>query len=85
MSILKDVAKKIQTVLGPVADNLGKTTQFIKRQRKFTGSKFIKTLVFGFMQKPESTLDELVNNGVLNDCAGTGLQPVSERFCYTIQ
>ena len=44
MTILRDVGKKIQTILGTKADTLGKATDFIKRKRKFTGSTFIKTL-----------------------------------------
>jgi len=67
MNLLKDVAKTIQTILGTKADHLGKATGFIKRERKFTGSKFIKTLVFGWMQKPEATLEELTQSGLLND------------------
>jgi hypothetical protein len=60
MTILTDVGNLIQTILGPVADALGKSTGFIKRKRKFTGSTFIKTLVFGWMQKPQASLEELV-------------------------
>lgn len=79
MSLLSGVAQKIQTVLGSVADNLGKSTGFIKRQRKFTGSKFIKTLVFGWIQKPEASLDELTQSGVLNDVEITN-QGLDKRF-----
>ncbi len=32
---------------------------FIKRQRKLTGSKFVQTLVFGWLANPQSTLGEL--------------------------
>jgi len=90
MTILRDVGKKIQTILGPVADTLGKATGFIKRTRKFTGSTFIKTLTFGWMQKPEATLEELVQSGVLNDIkiSAQGLDkrftPESANFARTI-
>jgi hypothetical protein len=79
MTILTDVGKKIQTILGSVADELGKTTGFIKRKRKFTGSTFIKTLVFGWMQEPEATLEELVQAGVLNDIE-VSAQGLDKRF-----
>ena len=69
--------EKIQTILGPVADTLGKATGFIKR--KFSGSTFIKTLVFGWMQKPEATLEELVQAGVLNDIE-VSAQGLDKRF-----
>ena len=77
MTILRDVGKKIQTILGPVADTLGKATGFIKR--KFSGSTFIKTLVFGWMQKPQATLEELVQSGVLNDIE-ISAQGLDKRF-----
>ncbi|EDN65436.1 conserved hypothetical protein [Beggiatoa sp. PS] len=79
MTILRDVGKKIQTILGTKADTLGKATDFIKRKRKFTGSTFIKTLVFGWMQKPEATLEELVQAGVLNDIE-ISAQGLDKRF-----
>ncbi len=88
MTILKNVGKKIQTILGPVADKLGKATGFIKR--KFTGSTFIKTLVFGWMQKPEATLENQVQAGVLNDIeiSAQGLDkrftPESAEFSRTV-
>ena len=79
MNILRNLGKKIQTILGPVADKLGKSTGFIKRKRLFTGSTFIKTLVFGWMQKPEATLEELVQAGVLNDIE-VSAQGLDKRF-----
>ncbi|HID99476.1 MAG TPA: IS4 family transposase, partial [Thiotrichaceae bacterium] len=88
--ILRDVGKKIQTILGTKADTLGKATGFIKRTRKFTGSTFIKTLVFGFLQKPEATLEELVQAGVLNEIeiSAQGLDkrftPESANFSRTV-
>ena len=77
MDILPDIAKTIRTILGPIADSLGKTTGFIKR--KFTGSKFIKTIVFGWMQKPEATLEELTQCGLLNNVE-ISAQGLDKRF-----
>ena len=73
------MTKKIQTILGSCADSLGKSTGFIKRQRQLSGSTFIKTLVFGWMQKPEASLDELTQSGVLNDVKITP-QGLDKRF-----
>ena len=77
MIILRNIGKTIQTILGSVAEALGKSTWFIKR--KFTGSTFIKTLVFGWMQKPEASLEELVQSGVLNDIEISS-QGLDKRF-----
>jgi hypothetical protein len=56
MTILTDVGNLIQTILGPVADSLVQSTKFIKRKRELSGSTFIKTLVFGWMQNQKHLL-----------------------------
>ena len=59
MDIISPVTTAMQTVLTKVADAAGISTGFIKRKRKFTGSGFAQTLVFGWLSNPESTYDEL--------------------------
>jgi hypothetical protein len=59
MNILSQVTKAMQAVLTEAADLLAYKTGFIKRLRKLTGSGFIQTLVFGWLKKPDSTLEEL--------------------------
>jgi len=54
-------------VLGATADQLAKTTGFIKRQRKLTGAKLVRALTLGFLQKPTATLEELTPSGVLTE------------------
>ena len=98
MYTLAELAKKIQTVLGATADQLAKTTGFIKRQRKLTGAKFVRALTLGFLQKPAATLEELAQSGVLNEVeispqgldkrfteeAATFLQQVLEEAVKTV-
>jgi len=59
MKILSQVAKSMQVVLTKAADIIGRKTGFIKRQREFSGSGFVQTLVFGWLSNPDSTLEEL--------------------------
>jgi len=59
MSNLVDVADTMQTVLEEEANKLARETEFIKRQRKFSGASFAQALVFGWMANPESSLEEL--------------------------
>ena len=47
MAIVSQVVSGMQTVLTTVSDRAAKTTGFIKRQRKLTGSGFVQMLVFG--------------------------------------
>jgi len=60
MSIVPKIAKTMQDILTTNADIRAKETGFVKRQRKFSGSTFAQTLVFGWLHKPEATLDDLV-------------------------
>ena len=59
MSIVSQVTNAMQAVLTRVADIIGRETSFIQRQRKFSGSGFVQTLVFGWLSNPEATLEEL--------------------------
>ncbi len=67
MSILTQVAKAMQVVLTKTADIIGHETGFIQRQRKFSGSSFIQTLVFGWLDEPEATLEELCQTAAVLD------------------
>ena len=67
MDILTRVAKAMQVVLTKTADIIGRETGFIQRQRKFSGSGFIQTLVFGWLSNPEATLEELCQTAAALD------------------
>lgn len=58
-AIISQVSQAMQTVLTDIADELARTSNFIKRQVKVTGSNFCQTLVMGWLGKPEATLEEL--------------------------
>lgn len=64
MDILTRIADAMQGVLTETADTIAIETGFVKRQRKVTGSKFVQTLVFGWLDNPDATLDELTQAGV---------------------
>lgn len=76
---LNQVSETMQTVLNETADNLARTTGFIKRRVKVTGANFTQTLVFGWMSNPSATLEELTQTG-----AAVGLeitpQGLDQRF-----
>lgn len=59
MTIIAQVSEALRNVLGEKADALGKSTKFVKRQMKVTGSWFAQTLVFGWQMNPVATLEEL--------------------------
>ena len=65
MPIFHDVAQAIQSIFSEETDELAKETGFIKRERKITGSRFIKTLMFGWMQSP--SVEGLARAGCTHD------------------
>ena len=59
MDIISQGAKGMQAVLTYAANIIAFNTGFIQRLRKFTGSVFVQTLVFGWLSNPKATLEEL--------------------------
>jgi len=59
MNIIPQVAKGIQYVLTSVSDFIAGESGFIQRLRKLSGSGFVQTLVFGWLENPRATLEEL--------------------------
>lgn len=63
MTTVAQLSRALQTVLTERADRAAKATGFVRRRRKLTGSKWVQTLVFGWMSNPDSTLSELCSAG----------------------
>lgn len=59
MVTLTHLAETLQTVLTVVADAIAHETRFVKRASKMTGAKFAQTLVFGWLDNPEATYEQL--------------------------
>src|SRR4051812_43668189 len=59
---LTDLASQLQTLFTADADRAAADSQFIRRQRKLSGSAFAQWLVFGGLADPQSPLDELVGS-----------------------
>lgn len=49
----------LQNLLMKDANDLGRTSGFIQRQRKVTGASFAQALVFGWQSNPKASLEEL--------------------------
>jgi hypothetical protein len=54
-----DVARALQSVFTSTADLAARATRFRQRQSKLTGSVFVQALTFGWLNKPEATLEDL--------------------------
>jgi len=73
------IAKVLQNLFNERADELAKQTGFICRERKLTGSKFVKTLLFGWLQKDTPTVEGLARAGVSHDLR-ISAQGIDQRF-----
>jgi hypothetical protein len=55
----------LQQFFGDVAEEIGRATGFVQRTSKLTGAVFLATLVLGWLEQPEATLNELVQYSAL--------------------
>ena len=56
---IKDMGESIQAFFGDIADKTAKTTKFVQRKSKLTGSLFLQIFVLGFLRNPTSSLNDL--------------------------
>ena len=79
MSSIEEVVQALQEVLGPSADEKGRGSGFIQRERAMSGSQFARMLVFGWWSNPQATLEDLAQMGA---SVGIGIssQGLDQRF-----
>ena len=73
------VTRALQSVFTSTADLAARQTGFRKRESKLTGSLFVQGLTFGWLNKPESTLEELAQ-AVVTLGVPISAQGVDQRF-----
>jgi Transposase DDE domain len=76
---ITQISDAMETVLDQVPEQNARTTGFIRRQRKLTAAVFVKTLVFGFLAKPDASIDELTGIAATLGVTVTP-QALDERF-----
>ena len=79
MSTVAQVSKAMQHVLMEVADEAGRMSGFIQRERKLSGSSFVRAMVFGWMSNGEASLSEL-NQAAASVGVGISTQGLDRRF-----
>lgn len=80
MGIVARVAKAMQQVLGPDADEAAQACQVIQRERKFTAATLAQTFVLGFLAKPDAKDEELAQTAAL---CGVEVTPQAVEQRYT--
>ncbi len=73
------IAAVLQKLFNERANELAKETGFISRERKLTESKFVKTLLFGWLQKDMPSVEGLARAGVSHDLR-ISAQGIDQRF-----
>ena len=79
MSIFATIAQAMQSVFNEEANELAIKTGFIKRQRKITGSNFIKTLLFAWFQPSCPSVEGLARAGFTHELY-ISAQGLDKRF-----
>lgn len=71
VGIVERIPPALQAIFGPVADEAAKRCGFIRRERGFSGSEFVRALVFGWLARPHAAIESLAETlGI----SGSGLQ-----------
>lgn len=65
MSILQQVPDKMQTILETAPDEAAIHTGCVKRKRKLTGSTLTQILVFGWLENPEASYQQLTETAAM--------------------
>src|SRR5438309_1902091 len=95
MNNVTQVAETVQRILGEEGEQVAHEVGFIQRERVLSGADFVQSLILGWLQEPEITLDGLtqvlerrevsISASELSQRftpeAATLLQRVLERLC----
>ncbi len=79
MTNIAELATIMQTILMDTANNLARTTGFVRRQRKLTGATFVQALVFGWLSKSDGSLAEM-SQSAANVGVAISRQGLEQRF-----
>jgi hypothetical protein len=79
MATIPQVARTMREILTTTADDAAHTTRFVQRQSRLGGATLSQTLVFGFLAKPDASLEELAQTAA---AVGVALTPqaLDQRF-----
>jgi hypothetical protein len=69
--IVERIPQALQAVFGSVSDEVARTCGFIIRERGFSGSEFVRTLVFGWLGRSRASIEHLAEKLRIS---GSGLQ-----------
>ena len=71
---IDQLADALQTLFTTAADQAAKDSGMIRRQRKLTGAQFVQALVFHWLENPDATIEEIIEDLDIGEAA------FNERF-----
>lgn len=82
MTTITQLATTLQTLLTATAELVAEEVGLIQRARQLTGASLAQTLVFGWLDNPQATLDDLAATAALCGTPVTS-QALDQRFTET--
>ncbi len=79
MEMIARLARVVETLLGTYAEEVAQETAVVQRRRKFTAATLARTMVLGFLSKPDASDEELAQVAGLCGVEVTP-QAVEQRF-----
>lgn len=78
-TMVSDVARALQTVFTHTPEQAARDSGFVQRQSKLTGTIFVQSLTFGWLNNPEASLEELAQTAA---SLGVAISPqgLEQRF-----
>jgi len=79
MTTLPQISEHLQQVLTTIANEAGRRSGFIQRKRKLDGASFVQALVFGWLDNPQASLEDLCQSARVCGVQ-ISAQGLAERF-----
>jgi hypothetical protein len=79
MAIVARVASLVETLFGPLAEEVAREVPIVKRQRKFSPATLAQTFILGFLAKPRASDEDLARMAARCGVEVT-TQAVEQRF-----
>ena len=82
MWTVTQVSQTVQHLVTTTANQLARETGFVQRASKLTGAAFVQTLLFGWLNNPQATLQQLAQ---MAGSVGVAISPqgLDQRFTQT--
>lgn len=75
-SIVERIPQALQAIFGADCDEIARTCGFVKRERGFCGSEFVRTLVFGWLSRTRASIESLADRlGITGSALQQRLSP----------